>query len=122
MNLYVEPAMERLAVPQGDQVRLRFKLVAREPARRAVDRRDLELLALRVPGCWHRWARARCLGAGVYGADFPVPGGGEYHLFFACPSQGAGYSEFPHLVLHITASEVRTFTSTPHPGSRELVC
>jgi hypothetical protein len=122
MNLHVEPRIEPHAAPQEGQALLRFRMVVHGPAPGGDGRHDLEVLALRVPGRWRRLDRARSLGGGAYGASFPVPGDGEYHLFFARPSRREGYNRFPHMVVYVAGTEIRAFPSRPHPGNRALLC
>jgi hypothetical protein len=62
---------------------------------------DVQILALKAPGTWHRrqWAEER--GDGVYTVSLVPPEAGVYYAFVGCESRGLGLQEGGYVVVHV---------------------
>lgn len=99
--LLVEPAALAESPKAGEATTFRFTLRDPHTEEGVDDLEDVQVMAVRSPGTWHRREWARNLGGGVYEATFTPPEPGVYYAFVGCDSKGLGLQQSRYVVLHV---------------------
>ena len=95
----------------GEPTRLRFVLRDPHTEEGVEGLEDVQVMAMRSPGAWHRRQWAEDLGGGVYEATFEMPEPGVYYAFVGCESKGLGLQQSRYLVMHVAASNTTETSS-----------
>ena len=117
--LLVEPVRSEAEALAGQPWTLQFELRDPHTQEPVEGLEDVQIMALKAPGTWHRrhWAEDR--GKGRYAVRIVPPESGVYYAFVGCESRGLGLQEGGYVVVHVSdPAPVPSEASTQNTISR----